>query len=312
VPTLRSLFDYYYLTADPRIDATTSVATCRLHHFLAATSDSASEQDTRLNRFHAYSTPTVAHLLALTLHPPHSFPPPGTSLLVIDNLHSIFEISYPRSRANTFSTHRSEAARWAAGRRYGIMACLISALKKIAALNDLVILVTTGCATRVRPASGLGAVLVPGMGGPEWDAGISNRLVMFRDFAWTHQQQHPESARYIGLQKINAVAFSDQGETGQVLPFIIQKDGLRHVLDKDPSANAPIVTLAASSPSKLRKRLHAEIADETTQQGRDEYGWLNGDEAAAEGLIDDAALLEDDQAAAITIDNQATVITIDD
>jgi hypothetical protein len=299
-------------------DATTPFATCRLHDFLTAnpsTNASEPDQDTRLDRFHAYSTPTVAHLLALTLHPPQSFPPPGTALMVIDDLHAIFEVSYPRNRANTFSSHKSEAARWAAGRRYGIMGTLISALKKLAALNDMAILITTGCATRVRSGSGLGAVLVPGMGGAEWEAGITNRLVMFRDFklgSWAQQQQNPESARYIGLQKNNGVAFSDEGETGQVVPFILDKDGLRDVVNGDSAADAPIVTLAAS-PSKIRKRPYAEIADGTAE-GRDEYGWPNGDEADTEGLIDEAALLEDDEAAATAApqdDNPATII-IDD
>lgn len=226
--------------------------------------------------------------------------------MVIDDLHSIFEISYPRSRANTFSSHKSEAAKWAAGRRYGIMASLISALKKLAALNDMAILVTTGCATRVRPGSGLGALLVPGMGGAEWEAGISNRLVMFRDFklgSWAQQQQNPESARYVGLQKVGGVAFSDQGETGQLVPFVINKTGLQDVVDKDSTADVPVVTLAASSPSKRRKRPYAEIADATTEEGRDEYGWLNADEAAAEGLVDEAALIEDDETAAPAVDD---------
>ncbi|KAI4726950.1 P-loop containing nucleoside triphosphate hydrolase protein [Aureobasidium sp. EXF-10728] len=294
----------------------TSLAS-RLDHFLAANLDASEpDHDTRLDRFHAYSTPTLAHLLALTLHPPQSFPPPGTALMVIDDLHAIFEVSYPRNRANTFSSHKSEAARWAAGRRYGIMGTLISALKKLAALNDMAIIVTTGCATRVRPASGLGAVLVPGMGGAEWEAGISNRLVMFRDFrlgSWAQQQQNPESARYIGLQKNSGVAFSDEGETGQVVPFSIDKDGLKDVVNKDSTADAPVVTLAASSPSKVRKRPYSEIADGTAE-GRDEYGWLNGDEADAEGLIDEAALLEDDEDAAIAVpdeENPATIV-IDD
>lgn len=315
------LFCTIYLVkalAHTKADATTAFAKCRLNDFLAANSSidaSESDQNTRLDRFHAYSTPTVAHLLALTLHPPQSFPPPGTALMVIDDLHAIFEVSYPRNRANTFSSHKSEAARWAAGRRYGIMGTLIAALKKLAALNDMAILITTGCATRVRSGSGLGAVLVPGMGGAEWEAGITNRLVMFRDFklgSWAQQQQHPESARYIGLQKNSGVAFSDEGETGQVIAFTLDKDGLKDVVNENSAADAPVVTLAAS-PSKIRKRPYADIADGTAE-GRDEYGWLNGDEADAEGLVDEAALLEDDEAAATAApeeDNAATII-IDD
>lgn len=212
--------------------------------------------------------------------------------MVIDGLHSIFEISYPRSRANTFSSHKSEAAKWAAGRRYGIMSSLIAALKKLAAMNDMAILVTTGCATRVRPGSNLGAFLVPGLGGPDWEDGINNRLVMFRDFklgSWAQRQQNPESARYIGLQKVNGTAFSDEGQTGQLVPFVMTMDGLRDIAE-DSAADAPVVTLAASSPSKQRKRAYAEVAASDDEEDRDEYGWLNGDETAAEGLIDEAAL----------------------
>ncbi|KAH0093963.1 hypothetical protein KCU66_g16768, partial [Aureobasidium melanogenum] len=65
------------------------------------------------------------------------------------------------------------------------------------------------------------------------------------------------------------------------------------------------------SPSKIRKRPYAEIADGTAE-GRDEYGWLNGDEADAEGLIDEAALLEDDEAAAAPEDDKPATIIIDD
>ncbi|KAI5246682.1 P-loop containing nucleoside triphosphate hydrolase protein [Aureobasidium subglaciale] len=301
------------------IDATTAFAKCRLTHFLAAKlpeNEADQHKEHTLSRFHAYSTPTVAHLLALTLHPPQTFPPPGTSLMVIDNLHAIFEVSYPRNRANTFSSHKTEAARWAAGRRYGIMGTLMSALKKLAALNDMAIVVTTGCATRVRPGSGLGAVLVPGMGGAEWEAGISNRLVMLRDFklgSWAQQQQDSESARYIGLQKNNGVAFSDEGETGQVVAFTMSKEGLRDVVNKGSTADAPVVTLAASSPSKSRKRPHADTVDGTAE-GRDEYGWFKGDEVDAEGFVDDAALLEDEEAAAIAVsgEDQPAAIVIDD
>jgi hypothetical protein len=108
------------------------------------------------------------------------------------------------------------------------------------------------------------------------------------------------------------VAFSDEGETGQVIPFILDKDGLKDIVNGDSIAEAPVVTLAAS-PSRIRKRPYADIADGTAE-GRDEYGWLNGDEADTEGLIDDAALLEDDEAAATAAahDDNPVTIVIDD
>lgn len=181
------------------------------------------------NDFSPYFTPTVAHLIALIMHAPSSFPPPNTSLMIIDGIHSIFDVAYPRHSVNNYS-NKNDAAKWASGRRYSVLNSLMAALKKLAALNDMAILVTTGCATRVRSGSGFGAHLVPGVGGMEWESGISNRLVIFRDFASMKERLvkrqsggDATSARFIGLQKVNGTAFGDEGDIGYLIPFMIEK-----------------------------------------------------------------------------------------
>lgn len=149
--------------------------------------------------------------------------------MIIDGIHSIFDVAYPRHSVNNYS-NKNDAAKWASGRRYSVLNSLMAALKKLAALNDMAILVTTGCATRVRSRSGFGAHLVPGVGGMEWESGISNRLVIFRDFASMKERLvkrqsggDATSARFIGLQKVNGTAFGDEGDIGYLIPFMIEK-----------------------------------------------------------------------------------------
>lgn len=247
-----------------------------------------------------YSAPTAAHLLAITLHAPSSFPPPNTALLVIDGLNAPFDVAYPRHRANTFSG-KNDAAKWSAGRRYSVLGSLISALKKLAAMNDLAVLVTTGCATRMRQGSGMGAVLVPGIGGGEWDSGVTNRLVVFRDFRSkryckprSRGGQSEESARYIGIQKVNGNALGEDGDIGHLLAFVIDKTGVKEVENDPAAAEEAVSGLAVSSPAETRKRRHDEIADSDEEERGDEYGWLDDDAVAAEGLIDEGGLVEND------------------
>lgn len=182
-----------------------------------------------MKNLHSYFVPTVAHLLALTIHAPANFIPSNTSLMVIDGLHTIFDVAYPRHRSNAYPS-KNEAMKWASGRRYGVLGSLMGALKKLAAQHSIAILITTGCATRVRTGSGLGAVLVSGLGGAEWETGISNRVVIFRDLATTKEDLSQrlngdgmKSARFIGVQKVNGRSFGEEGEIGQIMSFTVEK-----------------------------------------------------------------------------------------
>lgn len=155
------------------------------------------------------------------VHPPGKFPPKQTTLLVIDGLSTIFDIAYPRHQ--TAYGSKTEAGKFAAGRRYGILGSCMAGLKKMAAVNDLAVLVITGCATRVRMGTGLGASLVPGVGGAEWESGVSNRLVLFRDYTVRKDKVTLDgSSRYIGIQKANGVTFGEEAEPGRILAFEIE------------------------------------------------------------------------------------------
>ena len=239
-----------------------------------------------LKNFRHVQAPTLSHLLALILHPPTDLNPPKASLLVVDDLNILIDLDYPRQQF--ISSTRTEQQKWQSSRRYAILGLLVSALNKLAVLNNLAVLVTTGCSTRMRPDSGLGAALAPGIGGAEWEAGTWNRLVVFRDFG----------GRLIGMQKCQGkslISREEVGETGRIFAFEVLPSGA--IQDRHPGkdADGAIAALAKAkiSPVKPRKRTFDEVAD-SDGEDVDEYGWAEADDdaLAAEGLADDGPVPE--------------------
>jgi hypothetical protein len=239
-----------------------------------------------LKSFKHVQAPTLSHLFALILHPPTDFIPRNASLLVIDDLNILIDLDCPRQQF--MGSTRTEQQKWQSSRRYGILGSLVSALNKLAVLNNLAVLVTTGCSTRMRPDSGLGAALAPGIGGAEWEAGTWNRLVVFRDFG----------RRLIGLQKCQGkslISREEVGETGRVFAFEVLPSGA--IQDRHPGKDADGATAALAkakiSPAKTRKRTFDEIAD-SDGEDVDEYGWAEADDdaLAVEGLVDDGTFPE--------------------
>jgi len=230
-----------------------------------------------LKRFHHIVVPTLSHLLASILHPRDSFPAEGTSLLVIEGLNTLIDLDYPRFPFA--GSAKTEQQRWQAGRRYAILGSLVSALNKLAVLNNLAVIVTTGCASRMRTDSGLGSALVPGVGGGEWDAGVWGRLVVFRDFG----------GRFVGLQKCQGrslISREEVGEVGRVVSFEISRDG--RVGEKGIGVTGDqVVPKTMRSPVKPRKRTFDEVADSEGEEAADEYGWAETDEDAIAGRMDE-------------------------
>ncbi|KAK0284951.1 hypothetical protein LTR35_000288 [Friedmanniomyces endolithicus] len=215
--------------------------------------------------------PTLSHLLALILHPRPDFPSPGTTLLVIEEFHTLVDLDYPR--VLFASSGKTQQQKWQAGRRYAVLGTLIAGLNKLAVLNNLAIAVTTGCASRVRTDSGLGSALVPGVGGGEWEGGVWNRLVIFRDFG----------CRFVGVQKSGGrilISREQIGESGKVVCFTIDAHGaLRQKGPAGSFAPEDLCRKVTRSPTKSRKRAIDEVADSEGEQS-DEYGWAETDEDA--------------------------------
>ncbi|KAH8728946.1 P-loop containing nucleoside triphosphate hydrolase protein [Phaeosphaeriaceae sp. PMI808] len=240
-----------------------------------------------------FTAPTLAHLLALFMHPPASFPPQNTSLFIIDSLSTLIDNSYPR---NVDARNRTEQSRWAAGRRFTMINELISTFSRFTALHDIALIVTCQTITRIRGASR--ALLVPAISGVEWENGVSTRLVLFRD--WVRQEKKKDTAdadrllktRFAGLVKVNGVSLADDGGVGSIVPFAIEDSGLHDISIATDDITAPMVLPMLA---RTLKRSYADIEGEASEEPNSDelYGWIEDDEVAAEGLLIDDTLIAD-------------------
>ena len=181
-------------------------------------------------RFHHVIIPTLPHLLALIVHPPQDFPPPCTSVLVIDALSTLLEGAYNPTSKGRSGAGKLDAAKWAAGRRFAVRNELVSKLGKLAVLRDIAILVTCQTITRVR--FGVGASLLPAISGNEWESGISTQIAIFRD--WPPEREKDQQVeegrwrrmRFFGVVKVGGTTMDDNSGVGSVVPFTIDRVGI--------------------------------------------------------------------------------------
>ncbi|KAH6364819.1 hypothetical protein HBI34_158990 [Parastagonospora nodorum] len=249
-------------------------------------------RDEVCSHLHHVAAPTLAHLLALFMHSPASFPPQSTSLVIIDSLSTLVDNAYPR---NVEGKNKNEQTRWAAGRRFTVINDIVSTLSRFAALHNVALLLTCQTITRIRGASR--ALLVPAISGVEWENGVSTRLVLFRD--WVRQGKSKDTAgadrlrkaRFAGLVKVNGTTLADEGGVGSVVPYAIGDSGLR-----DISIAADDITAHIVLPVQARRPLKRPFAELEEEDAGDEpnsdelYGWVEeDDEVAAEGLLIDEA-----------------------
>jgi len=108
-------------------------------------------------------------------------------------------------------------------------------------MQNAAVLVTTGVTTRSRAEIGAGPVLVPAVGGSEWEQGIWNRVVLFRDFG----------GRWAGVRKVQGrslVSRSRLGEgegngpggSGRLVPFrLTELGGVADVSSSGADSVAP-------------------------------------------------------------------------
>ena len=206
-----------------------------------------------LDGFCHYSAPTLPHLIALLVQHAPSFLTPKTGLLVIDSISTLFTIAFPRisdnkqlarlrtsqdggeqSARGSFHVKQHDVARkWASSRRWAVMSDLMSKLTRVAALSNLVVILTSQTTTRVTTS--IGAVLSPPLSSTAWDAGLANRIVLFRDnYSVQDHDQTPNTndveevskssakIRFAGVLKAGEI-FHRKSCTGHVIPFFISE-----------------------------------------------------------------------------------------
>ena len=169
--------------------------------------------DDLLENFHHFIAPTLPHLLALLTAPFTSFPPQRTDVVVIDSISPVLATAFPKAiDAYDSKQHQgktSETVQWAASRRWSVYGDLVSKLGKLAALQNLAIILISQTTTKVRAETG--AVLYPSTSMKTWDGGVHNRIVLFRDWlpnsaSGVAQDLQPQSIRLAALIKVGGAS----------------------------------------------------------------------------------------------------------
>ncbi|MCJ1244951.1 hypothetical protein MMC30_002152 [Trapelia coarctata] len=245
--------------------------------------------DDLLKNTHYHFTPTLCHLLALLTFFASSPRPSKASLLVVDNITSLFATAFPRA-AETHdgaqaTAKMNERVQWAASRRFAVMSDFLARVGKLAAMRNIAVLLVSQAMTRVRREEGM-AVLRPAISTKAWEEGIANRMVLFRDWQAREDDEMREKAvratRFVGVTKLGGVVYEG---VGKVVPFTIEKHGLREIVVDaavEPSVSLPLV----AGPTLKRKR--EEVADSESEEGDlgsdEEFGWVGNEDLTAANL----------------------------
>lgn len=177
-----------------------------------------------LKNFTHYTAPTLSHLLALLLLPHRSLLTDRTSLLVVDSISAIIDHALPRGIDDYAAVNKNEASRWLAGRRQAMIGDIAARLAKLAALNDICILVTSNMVTRIT-ADG-GAMLRPALSGHDWDNAISTKVILYRD--WLPITDESVSSKRAKSARFAQVAKSDGKD---VMGEVVQKQLVMFQID---------------------------------------------------------------------------------
>ncbi|KAI0022548.1 P-loop containing nucleoside triphosphate hydrolase protein [Xylariomycetidae sp. FL0641] len=215
-----------------------------------------------------FATPTLAHLISLLCKPTVASIPSDTSLVVVDALSGLVNHAFPKN----LEPRQAAKGPGPSARRMQVLQFISSALQKLAATRDLVVLVLTQCATRMQAERG--ATLIPAINATAWEQGVATRLLLFRDWAFEGETVH--DVHLVGIQKRDGKASA--GTLGPLFAFDILSDGLiGRELDRDQHS------LALTATPHVKRKLDQtdfEIAD---SEGED-YGWADEDDTELPGM----------------------------
>ena len=189
--------------------------------------------DDQLNHLHHFTVPTLPHLLALICHSPPTFPLHGAALIVIDGVSGLFGAAFPDRPDNVSRTGKKHNdADWASNRRFSIMGDLLTNLSKLAAINNIAIVLISQTGIKVK--QDYEAILRPAIPSKTWLDNINNRIVIFRDFsrASSEKSETPNSGiRFSGIVKLNGTL---QNQLTMIVPFSINKVRQRASFANEP------------------------------------------------------------------------------
>ncbi|KAJ5722802.1 hypothetical protein N7488_000837 [Penicillium malachiteum] len=220
-----------------------------------------------------FRTTTLPHLLALLCSPPKDFPPPETSLLIIDSVSSLFPSYFPnpaelKDRQLKGKITDKAQLQWLLNRKWNISTELATHLSRLAS-RGIAVLAINQAHTKIKGQPR--ATLQPLLAGGGWESNIQTRIAMYRDL--------PDK-RFMEITKRNGRVFPVRmGE--MIIPFRIETDGLREVVEAAeqkslmpprPRAHAQALHQTQPTPSRKRKASD-EIADSQDEDSDEEYDW---------------------------------------
>lgn len=138
-----------------------------------------------MGRLQHFRAPQLPHLLALLLHPPSSFPPDGTSLLIIDSVSAHFPSYFPNATelASKMAHGRianQQQLQRLLNRRWNVTGDLANHLVKLATSHNMAVLLVNQTHTKIKGQPR--ATLYPMVSGGPWENSIHARIVLYRDW----------------------------------------------------------------------------------------------------------------------------------
>ena len=192
---------------------------------------------------------TLAHLLTLILHPTSSWPPPTTSLLIIDDFSNYITSHFPRSsRPNQASTPSNiladKHASRASSRRFNILSSLSSGLTRLASSRHIAVVLLSNMTVSIK--NGERALLRSALSGQMWDTAIDTRLVLYRDFPPEHVNDRLNAQERKGWRVADVIRAGGKDVLRPGVGFIIEDGGLRELgTSLQPKTSAPVEEVEA-------------------------------------------------------------------
>ncbi|EHA23796.1 hypothetical protein CBS63078_2221 [Aspergillus niger] len=204
------------------IDTASPLPRPRLRKLLELQSPASSSSPRSLTETLTYiRAPTLPHLLSLFHHPPASFPPPNTTLLVIDSVSAPFTPYFPNpSDVNQPQQAQRDVQKWLTTRKWNVISDLAAQLTKFASRANLAVLVINQTHTRIRGQ--VRATLSPILSGRGWESCVRARVGVYGDLGYGVDGGR---VRVAEVMKRDGRLVTVRDVTS-VVPFRVANDGL--------------------------------------------------------------------------------------
>jgi hypothetical protein len=174
-----------------------------------------------LAKFKHVKLSSIAHILVFFLHPSAEIASALTaaSLIVIDNISTPLNTQYTKPFSLPDDPAARDAILFAASRKWSIIADLVSALSRLAATQNVPIILLSQVTSRIRPETG--AVLHAAVESSAWDAAIANKIILYYD--WPPAETEGAKVRYLGVVKARGLHMGSNGGLGKIIAFQIRE-----------------------------------------------------------------------------------------